>query len=155
MPDADVRRERRTKTGNAMRRVTVVARRFGILEPMSNTDNVALAEEHVIWLYPDGTRVPGSIFVGPPITVGPEEVHCMISLKGLDHLTIPMLASSPLQAILLGLRHLGMGIHDFMCRGGLVLDPETGENFGIEHLFGPLLRHPPDVPPPSDDDDDG
>ena len=121
---------------------------------MNNADNVALAEEHVIWLHPDGTRVRGSIFLGPPITVRPDEVHCMVSLKGVNYLTIPMLASSPLQAILLAVRHLGMGIHDFMYRGGHVLDPRNGENFGIEHLFGPLLRHPPDGPPPGDDDDD-
>lgn len=63
----------------------------------------------------------------------------MLALEGLGYLAFPMYGSSPLQVILLALRHIGVLIYDFRSKGGRVLDPLTGENFGIEHLFGPLL----------------
>jgi hypothetical protein len=50
-----------------------------------------------------------------------------------------MHGGSPLQVLLLALRHIGVLIYDFLSKGGRVLDPLTGENFGIEYLFGPLL----------------
>jgi hypothetical protein len=111
-----------------------------------------IAEEQVIWLYTDGSRVPGRIAVGLPMQITDDEAHCMVALDGLDHLSFPMLGSSPLQVLLLAVRHLGMRIQDFMSKGGRVLDPVDDANFGIEHLFGPLLRHPPDEPPPIDND---
>jgi hypothetical protein len=50
-----------------------------------------------------------------------------------------MHGGSPLQVLLLAFRHIGVLIYDFLSKGGRVLDPLTGENFGIEYLFGPLL----------------
>jgi hypothetical protein len=101
-----------------------------------------IAEEQVIWLHADNNRVPGRIAVGLPVQITEDEAHCMVALDGLDHLSFPMLGSSPLQALLLAVRHLGMRVHDFLSKGGRVLNLDD-TNFGIEHLFGPLLRHPP------------
>jgi hypothetical protein len=113
-----------------------------------------LVEERLIWSHPDGRRVPGRIGVGVPKMVTDDAAECMIAIEGLSDFAFPMHGDSPLQVLLLALRHIGILIYDFLSRGGRVLDPLTGEDFGIEHLFGPLLMHPQDAPPPIDNDAD-
>jgi hypothetical protein len=102
-------------------------------------DTTWLAEERLIWLHPDGRRVPGRLLLGVPRQVTEDEAECMLAMEGLFYKSFPMHGDSPLQVILLALRHIGVLIYDFLSKGGRVLDPLTGENFGIEYLFGPLL----------------
>jgi hypothetical protein len=111
-----------------------------------------LAEERLIWSHPDGRRVPGRIRVGVPKMVTDDAAECMLAIEGLCDLAFPMHGDSPLQVLLLALRHIGILIYDFLSRGGRVLDPLTGENFGIEHLFGPLLCPAKSDGQPPDDD---
>jgi hypothetical protein len=102
-----------------------------------------IAEESVIYLYPDGRRVPGRIAVGLPLRIGDGEYDCTISLDGVDSVPGPLKGASPLQALLMALHFAGARLHDFLANGGRVLDPEEGWDLPLEAYFGPLLRQPP------------
>lgn len=103
-----------------------------------------MAEERVVFVFPDGTRHDGRIGVGLPVQRD-EDAQCPVVLEGLEP-TRSIYGDTTLQALLLGIRFLGMRLNDFLSRGGRVLYPE-GANEGdvdvvLDALFGPLLRHP-------------
>jgi len=76
-----------------------------------------------------------------PVQISDDEAQCLVALDGVDSRHVPAMGSSPLQALLLGLGHLGYRLYDFISKGGRVIDPVDDSNFGIEAYFGPLLRH--------------
>ena len=92
-----------------------------------------IAEELVIFLHADGSHMPGKIAIGLPVTLTEGvEAHCVVSLEGLDHRTWPIIGGSPLQALLLAVSFVGMRLHDFLSKGGRVLDPHEGADVGLE-----------------------
>jgi hypothetical protein len=107
-----------------------------------------IAEEKVVYVRPDGTRVSGRIAVAAPI-VREHDCACEVVLEGLERSYI-IFGDSTLQALLLGVRFLGMRLHDQLSRGVRVeLDadeaPEDGSDVKIREdvialLFGQLLR---------------
>ena|SRR5688572_14805641 len=105
-----------------------------------------IAELRVIIVHPDGRRVPGRIAVGQPYTVaggdpaGWHESHCPIEIDSLHSGKHPVIGGGSLQALLLGVRFLGSTLHNFVSRGGRVLDAEDGSSVELEALFGPMLR---------------
>lgn len=100
-----------------------------------------IAEEPVVFLRPDGQRIAGRIVVGQPERVETGEARCAVLLEGLEQ-TLPIHGESTLQALLLGVRFLGMRLHDFRSKGGRIVDPEDDSDVELEALFGPLLRDP-------------
>lgn len=103
-----------------------------------------IAEEQVVFVQPNGNRTEGRIAVGRPFQ-GPENASCPIALDGLESCR-PIHGETTLQAMLLGIRFLGMRLHDFLSRGGRVLypgdQPDGDVEVELEALFGPLLRDP-------------
>lgn len=100
-----------------------------------------IAEKHVVFVHADGRRSVGRIAVGQPEQVASGEVRCPIALDGLER-TGPIFGESSLQALLLGVRFLGMRLHDFLSKGGRVLDPEDDSDVGLDESFGTFLRDP-------------
>jgi hypothetical protein len=105
-----------------------------------------IAEKRVVLVHPDGRRVAGHIAVGQPYTLGGAdpaatyESHCPIEIDSLYPAAQPIIGGGTLQALLLGVQFLGTMLHDFMSRGGRVLDPEDDTEIALESLFGPMLR---------------
>jgi hypothetical protein len=100
-----------------------------------------IASEDVVFLYANGRRVPGRIAVGLPVQIDATEASCMIALDGFQYQTHQLRGTSTLQAVLMAVRFIGWRLHDFLSKGGRVLDPEEEDaDFPIEALFGPLLR---------------
>jgi len=103
-----------------------------------------IAELRVILVHPDGRRVPGRIAVGQPHTVGGgdpaghDESRCAIEVTGLHSREHAIIGGGSLQALLLGVRFLGSRLHDFVSRGGRVLDPTDDSDIPLETLFGPM-----------------
>jgi hypothetical protein len=100
-----------------------------------------IAEQHVVFLRSDGRRIAGRIAVGQPEKTGPAGARCPVTLDGLEQ-TGPISGESTLQALLLGVRFLGMRLHDFRSKGGRVLDPADDSDIELSELFGSLLRDP-------------
>lgn len=105
-----------------------------------------IAEERVVFVHPNGERRAGRIAIGRPVQRSPDEAECTVFLEGLDPRGYPISGATTLQALLLGAQFLGYGLHAHLSRGGVVVDPESGERIPLEALFGPLLRRPV-VPP--------
>jgi len=105
-----------------------------------------IAELRVVIVHPDGRRVPGHIAVGQPYTLGAAdpaasyEAHCPVEIDGIHSHVHPIIGGGTLQALLLAVRFVGTMLHDFVSRGGRVLDPEDDSDVPLEALFGPLLR---------------
>jgi hypothetical protein len=104
-----------------------------------------IAEEHVVFVHPNGDRRRGRIAVGLPAR-GPEHASCPIELEGLEPCKT-IHGDTTLQALLLAMRFLGMRLHDLLSRGGRVIfypgdRPEDDVDGVLEALFGPLLRDP-------------
>ena len=97
-----------------------------------------IAEQSVVFVHPDGRRVPGRIAVALPELVGPEEAQCAIALDGLDP-GRAVHGASTLQALVLALRFLGMRVHDFMSKGGRVVDPDEELDLPLDAYFGAWL----------------
>jgi hypothetical protein len=53
-----------------------------------------------------------------------------------------MIGGGTLSALLSGVRFLGAMLHEFIARGGRVLDPADDSDVPLDALFGPLLRAP-------------
>ncbi len=107
-----------------------------------------IAEEHVIFVEPDGRRNAGRIAVAQPVPIDDGDASCQVVLERDRTLTYPpMFGASTLQALLLGVQLLGYELHDFLERGGRVLGAEDGEDFPLDVLFGPLLRAPSSASP--------
>src|SRR5689334_1996949 len=98
-----------------------------------------IAEEPVVFVRADGRRSAGRIAVAQPERADTGEARCAVILEGLET-NLPISGESTLQALLLGLRFLGMRLHDFLSNGGRVLDPEDDSDLQLDVLFGPLLR---------------
>jgi hypothetical protein len=98
-----------------------------------------IAEEHVVFVRPDGRRTTGRIAVGHPEKTGTGEARCTVTLDGLEQ-TSPIFGESTLQALLLGVRFLGMRLHDFQSKGGRVLHAADDSDVELDELFGSLLR---------------
>jgi hypothetical protein len=108
-----------------------------------------IAEDRVIFLHPNGVRVPGRIAVGAPVLITEGvEADCMIALDGFEVYGLPFKGTSTLQALLMAVQFIGWRLHNFISNGGRVLDPNDGSDFGLEAYFGPLLRPTPDTKPP-------
>ena len=106
-----------------------------------------IAEEPVVFVYADGRRNAGRIAVGLPEHVGADEARCSIALDGLER-TRPIHGATTLQALLLAIRFLGMRLHDFMLKGGRVVDPNEDTDVPLGAFLGTLLRA---AEPPTDD----
>ena len=101
-----------------------------------------IAEEHVIWAFPDGQRRKGRIAVGEPQPAPGGETDCHYALDGLEYVVGPLKGGGPMQALCIALRFIGWKLHDFLARGGRVLN-DDGEDVGMEAIFGPLLAAQP------------
>jgi hypothetical protein len=102
-------------------------------------DTTWIAEEKVVFLHANGRRVTGRIAVGMPVQIDETEARCTVALDGLDRIQIRVGGTSTVQALLLGVRHLGMRLHDFRSKGGRVLDPRDDSD-ALDGTFGPLLQ---------------
>lgn len=112
-------------------------------ERMTRPTPTWIAEQRVVLVHPDGRRVPGRIAVGQPYVADGGESRCPVEIDGFDWGNVPIAGESTLQALLLGVQFLGTTLHDFISRGGRVLDPEDDDSdVPLEALFGPLLRSP-------------
>lgn len=102
-----------------------------------------IAEEHVTFVEPDGTRTAGRIAVAQPVPIDDGDASCVVVLEhAYAHTYPPMIGGSTLHALLLGLRLLGHELHHYLERGGRVLTSDEEENLPLDSLFGPLLRAP-------------
>ena len=106
-----------------------------------------IAELRVILVHPDGRREPGHIAVGKPYVLGddadvaaPFESHCPIEITGFHSREQPIIGGGTLQALVLGVQFLGMMMHEFLTRGGRVLDPDDDSEVPLESIFGGLLK---------------
>ena len=105
-----------------------------------------IAELRVVIVHPDGRRVAGHIAIGQPYTLGGSdpagscESHCPVEIDGIHSRVHPIIGGGTLQALLLGVQFLGMMLHDFVSRGGRVLDPDDDSDVALAALFGPMLR---------------
>ena len=103
-----------------------------------------IAEEKVVFVQPNGTRIAGRIAVAAPV-VREQDCACEVVMEGLER-SHTIFGDSTLQALLLGVRFLGMRLHDHQSRGlRIELDaahdgPDEGSEDVIAVLFGPLLR---------------
>lgn len=106
---------------------------------------VWIAELRVIVVHPDGRRVPGHIAVGRPYTLAGGdpaanyETHCPIEISDIHPARHPVISGGTLGALVSGVQFLGWLLHDFVARGGRVLDPEDESDVPLEAIFGPLL----------------
>lgn len=105
-----------------------------------------IANESVVFVHKGGLHSPGTIAVGLPVQIDEFEARCSVALDGLEQIGIQSCGSSPLQALLLGVQHLGYRLYDFQSKGGRVLKPD-GSDIPLEAFFGQLFRHPPTTPP--------
>jgi len=101
-----------------------------------------VAEEQVVFVHPDGSRRAGRIAVGAPAYVSPHEAQCAVALDGFQERIPRISGGSSLQALLLATRFLGWRLHDFVSKGGRVLDPSDDSDLELKSMFGALLRHP-------------
>jgi len=100
-----------------------------------------IAEQAVVFVWPDGRRVEGRIAVGTPEDVGPEgpgEARCSAAVDGL-YREFQLHGASQLQALVLAIGFLQRTLTDFASKGGrvLTLDPR-GEVDALAGIFGSL-----------------
>jgi hypothetical protein len=108
-----------------------------------------IAEEAIVFLYPDGRRVDGRIAIGLPTMVDDHEARCELALEPLDPRIRGYSGEGKLQALVSALRIAGTLIDAFLKEGGRLLcpgddpeDPEGDVDFAIEAVLGPLLAPP-------------
>ena len=106
---------------------------------METENPIWIASESVVFLHPNGDHVSGRIAVGLPAQIDATEARCKIALDGLDHIHIRIGGATPLHALLLGIQYIGMRLHSFRSKGGMVLTPDD-EPVNLEAMFGPLLQ---------------
>jgi hypothetical protein len=109
-----------------------------------------IAEEHVVFIHPDGTRRPGRIALAAPVQRA-GRYTCEVALDGMQP-NMAIHGGSTLQALLLAAGVLGMRLHDFVARGGRVLyapgeESDGSEDVALEALFGCYFRAAPPLPP--------
>jgi hypothetical protein len=108
-----------------------------------------IAEDQVIWVMPSGERRPGRIAICAPEQDSERDTTwmCRIVLEGLDHRTYKIHGEGSMQPLMLALDFAGCRLHDFISRGGKVLDPEEPGLSGVLSMFRMLMRRPNDPPP--------
>jgi hypothetical protein len=111
-----------------------------------------IAELRVVIVHPSGKRVPGHIAIGQPYALAGAdpaanyESHCPVEITGLHAAKHPIIGGGTLDALLNGVRLLGMILHAFIERGGRVLyadedaDAEGDVDVPLAAIFGPMLR---------------
>jgi hypothetical protein len=87
--------------------------------------------------------VPGHIAIGQPYTpdgdpAAGHESHCAIEIDGLHSRNHPIINGGSLQALLLAIQFAGSRLHDFVSRGGRVLDAEDESNVPLAAFFGSI-----------------
>lgn len=105
-----------------------------------------IAEEKVVFVQADGARIAGRLAVAAPVVLS-TDCACEVVMEGLER-SHTIFGDSTLQALLLGVRFLGMRLHDHLSRGlkvelaGAGSDAGASDSAGdvIAILFGPLLR---------------
>lgn len=97
-----------------------------------------IAKLAVVYVHPDGRRVPGCIWIGRPEQVEDVEARCPVGLDGLDAAAHRIAGGDTLQALLLAIRFLANRLEAFEAEGGRVEDP-TGDAVELEAYFGKLL----------------
>jgi hypothetical protein len=113
-----------------------------------------IAELRVVFVHPDGRRVPGHIAVGEPYVLGGGdpadnyESHCPVEIDSLYPPGHPAIGGGTLSALLGAVKLLAAMLHAFTEQGGRVLDAEDGSDVPLEALFGPLLFK---IEPPAND----
>ncbi|MBN4059224.1 hypothetical protein JYT22_01070 [Endomicrobium sp. AH-315-J14] len=111
--------------------------RLTLLHPDGTRTAVeVIAEQYVIFVQPDGTRVPGAIRIGKPQLVDGTAARCAVAIPGL-HESLPGTAGEgTLQALMLA----GSLCHDlltgFVERGGRILYADSDEDFALDATFG-------------------
>jgi hypothetical protein len=105
-----------------------------------------IAEEPVIFLFPDGRRVEGRIAIAQPApaTKFQGAFECELAIDCFEQAG-PIYGDSSLQALLLATQFLANEVHRFLRRGGRVLYPgESGDavelDVPLDAFFGALLR---------------
>jgi hypothetical protein len=123
-----------------MKLASEVAGRIFPASTLRPTAATWVAEELVVFAYPDGRRARGRIAIGLPYDVGGGESRCRVVLDFIpvDH---PISGTTPLQALLLAVRFAGTMLAHFLESGGKVLDAD-GEDIALDAIFGPLLVVP-------------
>jgi hypothetical protein len=116
---------------------------------MTDTATTWIAEQRVIWVFPDGERRPGRIAVGEPWVVpgGNGEARCACLLEGLEDTGDPLAGDGTFEALIIAVRFLGWRLHVFASHGGYVTRQDDFYPTRFKDLFGPLLADPP--PPPT------
>jgi hypothetical protein len=98
-----------------------------------------IAEEKVVFVFPDESRVDGRIALGKPVRVTEEEARCSLAMDGLE-VCHPMTGQSTLQALLLAASMLATRLAAFRARGGrLEYRNESHSELPLESYFGGLL----------------
>lgn len=106
---------------------------------------VWIAERQVVFVHPDGRRVPGQIAIGQPYTLGGDfpsgsyESHCPVDVGEFSP-PGPVIGSGTLAALLNAVEYAGMMLHLFCSQGGRVLDAEESSELDLALWFGPLFR---------------
>jgi hypothetical protein len=109
-----------------------------------------IAEEAIVFVYPDGRRVDGRIAIGLPTMVGEHEARCDLAVEPLDPKVRAYSGGGKLQALVSALRIAGTLIDAFLKNGGRLLypagqddvDDQEDVDFAIEAVLGPLLAPP-------------
>lgn len=112
------------------------------------TTTTWIAEQQVVWVFPDGERRPGRIAFGQPLVVpgGDGEARCAYALDGLEEIGDPLSGDGTLEALILAVRFVGWRLHVFSARGGHVTREGDFYPARFKDLFGPLLADPPTPP---------
>lgn len=98
-----------------------------------------IAEEKVIFVFPNGSRVEGRIALGKPVAVTEDEARCALAMDGLE-VCHPMTGQSTLQALLLAASMLANRLGAFRARGGRIeYQNASGSEVPLESYFGRLL----------------
>jgi hypothetical protein len=104
-----------------------------------------IAEEAIVFVYPDGRRVDGRIAIGLPTMVDEHEARCELTVEPLDPKVRACSGEGKLQALVSALRIVGMLVDAFLKEGGRLLYPGGGQedvDFAIDAVLGPLLAPP-------------
>lgn len=103
-----------------------------------------IADQEVIWVFPNGERRTGRIAIGTPWIVpgGDGEARCGFSLEGLEDAGDPLSGDGTLEALILVVRHVGWRLHVFTSGGGYVTRQDDFYPTRFRDLFGTLLANP-------------
>jgi hypothetical protein len=103
-----------------------------------------MAEQRLVFVYPDGRRVAGRIAIGLPTITSEREASCVLVFEGLQPQHLTMRGASQFQAMTLGLQFLALQLRVFCRDGGRVLysDAPDDEDYPLQAIFLGLLNDP-------------